>query len=53
MFRTKEQDKTPEIDLHDMEISDLADKKFKIMVIKMPTELRRIMHEQMRISTKT
>ena len=46
MFQTKEQDKTPETDLNEMEIGDLPDKEFKIMVIKMLTEVRKRMHEQ-------
>ena len=42
----KGQDKTPETDLNEMGISDLPDKDFKIMVLKMLTEDRRTMHEQ-------
>lgn len=46
MFGTKEQDKTPGTDLNEMKISNLLDKEFKIMVIKMLTGSRRRMHEQ-------
>ena len=42
-FQTKEQDKSLETDLNEMEISDLPDKEFKIT--KMLTELRRTRHE--------
>ena len=35
MFQTKEQGKTPEEDLNEMEIGNLANKKFKEMVINM------------------
>ena len=35
MFQTKEQGKTPEEDLNEMEIGNLANKKFKERVINM------------------
>ena len=38
-------DKTSENKLSEMEISNLPDKEFKVMVIKMFTELRRRMYE--------
>ena len=41
MSQMKEQDKTSEKDLNEMEISNPPDKEFKVMVIKMLTELRR------------
>lgn len=44
IFQTKEQDETPETDLNKMEINDLPDKEFKIMVKKIFTEVRRTMH---------
>lgn len=34
MLQVKEQDKTPEKELNEMEIKDLPDKEFKIMVIE-------------------
>ena len=43
-FQTKEQDKSPETDLNEMEISDLSDREFKIT--KMLTEVRTATHEQ-------
>lgn len=43
MFQKKEQDKSPETNLNKMEISDLSDREFKIMVIKMLTGVRRAM----------
>jgi len=43
MFQMKEQDKTSEKDLSEMEISNLPDKVFKVMVIKMLLELGRRM----------
>lgn len=38
------QDKIPETDLSETEISDFPDKEFKVMVIEMFTEVRRTMH---------
>ena len=35
----KEQDKNPEVNSSETEISNLPDKKFKVMVINMLTEL--------------
>lgn len=34
MFQTKEQDKTPNTNVNEMEISDLTDRDFKIIVKK-------------------
>ena len=45
MFQTKKQDKTPEEDQSEVEISNLSDKEFKVMVIKMFNELGRRMDE--------
>lgn len=39
LFQMKEQDKTSEKDLHNTEINNLPDKEFKILVIKMLSEL--------------
>lgn len=44
-FKTKEQNKSPKTDHNEMDKSDLLNKEFKIKVIKMPTEVRRAMHE--------
>lgn len=46
MLQTKEQEKTPETELNEPEISNLLDKEFKIMIIKTLAEVRRITHEQ-------
>ena len=45
MFQTKKQDKTSEKELNEMEISHLPNKQFKVMILKMLTELRRRMDE--------
>ena len=36
-YQTKKQDKSPETDLNELEISDLPDREFKIIVIKLVT----------------
>lgn len=41
----KEQDKTPEEELNEMEMRNLPDKEFKVKIIKMLSELRRRMDE--------
>ena len=46
MFQMKGQDKASRKDLNQMEVSDLPYKQFKIMIIKMLTELRRTMDKQ-------
>lgn len=46
MFQTKEQDKTPEIDLNEIKISELNHRAFKIMVINMLNKVRRTIHKQ-------
>lgn len=45
MFQTKEEDKIAEKELTKMEKNNLPDKEFKVIVIKMPTKLRRRMDE--------
>ena len=45
MFLTKKQHKISEKELNKMEISDLPDKEFKVMVIRMLTEVRERMDE--------
>lgn len=52
MFQTKEQGNYLETYPNEMVISDLLNKESKIKVIKIPTEDRRAMCEQLRISTK-
>ena len=46
MFQTKVQGKSPEKDLHEIEISHVLDKEIKAMVIKMLTNLRRRMDDR-------
>ena len=41
MFQTKEQDKTPEEKVSDMEIGNLPDKEFIVMIVKMIQDLRK------------
>ena len=41
MFQMKEQDKTPEKIFNETDVSDLSDKEFKVIVIKMLTKLGR------------
>ena len=45
MFQRNGYDKTPEENLNEMEISNLPDKDFKVMVIKILIKLRRRMDE--------
>ena len=44
--KRKEQDKTPEEELREVEIGKLPDKEFKVMKIKISKELRRRWEEQ-------
>ena len=39
MYQMKEQDKTPEKQLNEVEICNLPEKQFKIMVVKMTQDL--------------
>ena len=43
MFQTKEQDKTTEKQLSKVEIANLSEKDFRVMIIKMIQDLRKIM----------
>ena len=45
MFQTKEQGKTPE-ELRGMEIGNLPEKEFRVMIVEMIKELRRRMDAQ-------
>ena len=45
IFQNKEQDKIPE-ELSEVEISNLPNKEFKVIIIKMFKELRRRLDEQ-------
>ena len=46
MFQAKEQDKTPEEQLSEVEIGNQPEKEFTVMIIKMIKELRRRMDAQ-------
>ena len=43
MYQMKEQDKTPEKQLNEVEIGNLPDKGFRIMIVKMIQDLRKRM----------
>ena len=45
MFQMKEQDKIPEEELSKVQVSNLPEKEFKLMIIKMLHEFRRRMDE--------
>lgn len=46
MVQSKEQNKSIEIDLIEMEVYELRDKEFKVTVIKMKHELRKTVNKQ-------
>ena len=46
MFQTKEQDKTPEEELSEVEIVNPAEKELRVMIISVIKELRRRMDAQ-------
>ena len=41
MYQRKEQDKTPEKQLNEVEIGNLPEKEFRIMIVKMIQDLRK------------
>ena len=43
MYQMKEQDKTPEKQLNEVETGNLPEKEFRIMIVKMPEKEFRIM----------
>ena len=43
MYQMKEQDKTPEKQLNEAEIGSLAEKEFRIMIVKMIQDLGKTM----------
>ena len=45
MFQMKEQDKIPEEELSDMEIGNLREEEFRVMIVKMIQELGKRMDE--------
>lgn len=46
MFQTEEQDKPLETELSEMDTSDLHDREFQIMAIKLLIEVKRVTPEQ-------
>ena len=46
MVQTKEQDKTPEEQLHKVEIGNLPEKEFRVIFVKMIQELGKRMDAQ-------
>ena len=46
MYQMKEQDKTPEKQLNEVEIGNLPEKEFRVMIVKMMKELGRRMDAQ-------
>ena len=46
MFQTKEQDKTPQEQVSEVEIGNLLEKEFWVMIVKMIQELRKRMDAQ-------
>ena len=51
MFQSREQDKTPEKEINETEISKIPDKEFKQKIIRMLTDLGKRLAEH-RMSTK-
>ena len=43
MYQMKEQDKTPEKQLNEVEIGNIPEKEFRIMIVKMIQDLRKTM----------
>ena len=48
MYQMKEQDKTPEKQLNEMEIGNLPEKEFRIMIVKMIQDLRKQMEAKIK-----
>ena len=46
MYQMKEQDKTPETQLNEVEIGSLPEKEFRIMILKMIQDLGKIMESK-------
>ena len=46
MFQTKKQDKTPEEQLSEMEIGNLPEKEFRVIIVKMIQDLGKRMEAQ-------
>ena len=52
MSQMKEQDKTPEKQLNEVEIDNLPEKEFRIMIVKMIQDLRNRMEKMKEMFTK-
>ena len=48
MYQMKEQDKTPEKQLNEVEIGNLPEKEFRIMIVKMIQDLRKRMEAKIK-----
>ena len=48
MYQMKEQDKTPEKQLNEVEIGNLLEKEFRIMIMKMTQDLRKEWRQRLR-----
>ena len=48
MYQMKEQDKTPEKQLNEVQIGNLPEKEFRIMIVKMIQDLRKRMRQRSR-----
>ena len=48
MYQMKEQDKTPEEQLNEVEIVNLPEKKFRIMIVKMSQDLGKRMEAKIK-----
>ena len=48
MYQMKEQDKTPEKQLNEVEIGNLAEKEFTIMIVKIIQDLRKTMETKIK-----
>ena len=52
MLQMKEQDKTPEKELSEVEIGNLPEKEFRIMIVKMIQDLRKGMMKMQEMFNK-
>ena len=48
MYQNKEQDKTPEKQLSEVQIGNLPEKEFRIIIVKMIQELRKRMESKIK-----
>ena len=48
LFQIKGQDKTPKTQLNEMEIGNLPENEFRIMIVKMIQDLRKVMEQKLR-----